>query len=70
MSETPTDETERCINCGDRIAGDGVYTQSGFKSDGMGRLADGEEVGLSDLMEMDDGPYCSLDCSIETGAEP
>jgi hypothetical protein len=64
-----TADTERCINCGDEIEGDGVYTQSGVKSDGLERLADGESVSLSNLMEMDDGPYCSLDCSIGTDTD-
>jgi hypothetical protein len=62
-------ETNRCINCGDEIQGDGVYTQSGVKSDGHERLQDGESVKVSNLMEMDDGPYCSLDCSVDTGTD-
>jgi len=62
-------DTERCINCGDEIEGDGVHTQSGVKSDGLERLANGGSVSLSNLMEMDDGPYCSLDCSVDTGTD-
>jgi hypothetical protein len=46
-----------------------VYTQSGIKPDGHERLADGESVKISNLMEMDDGPYCSLDCSLDTGTD-
>jgi len=69
MTETPTAETEQCIACGDEIVGDGVYTQSGVKSDGLDRLAAGESVGLADLLAMDDGPYCSLVCSVDTEAE-
>jgi hypothetical protein len=37
--------------------------------DGHERLADGESVKISNLMEMDDGPYCSLDCSLDTGTD-
>jgi len=66
MSDGSMSDTERCINCGDKIEGNGVHTQSGVKSDGLERLADGESVSLSNLMEMDDGPYCSLDCSVDT----
>lgn len=65
----PQADTGRCITCGDEIHGDGVYTQSGVKMDGHERLADGESVKISNLMEMDDGPYCSLDCSLDTGTD-
>jgi len=67
MSES--DGSEQCINCGDEIDGDPVYSQGGVKSDGLERLADGDSVGLSELMEMDNGPYCSLDCSVNPGSE-
>jgi len=60
-------DTEQCINCGNEIESDGVYTQSGVKSDGLERLFDGESVGFSELVEMQDGPYCSLDCSVSGG---
>jgi len=61
--------TERCIKCGDEIEGESVYSQSGVKTDGLERLADGESVALSDLMEMEDGPYCSLDCSLQPDSD-
>jgi len=64
VTEQSSGGTERCINCGDEIEGDGMYRQSGVKSSGLERLTDGESVSLSNLMEMDDGPYCSLDCSV------
>jgi hypothetical protein len=68
-TDQSTGDTDRCINCDDEIKGDGVYTQSGVKSNGFDRLADGESVSLSNLLEMGDGPYCSLDCSVDTGTD-
>jgi hypothetical protein len=70
IDSQPQADTGRCINCGDEIHGDGVYTQSGVKSDGHERLQDGESVKISNLMEMDDGPYCSLACSLNTDTDP
>lgn len=71
MSETADDAGEdeelRCIQCGDLIhdEDDAVYGQGSVNKDGLKSLGDGEEVGADELFAFDDGPYCSMPCSIK-----
>lgn len=61
--------TEECVDCGDEIEGDGVYN-SGSLTDAVGdALSDGESVPVGEIFEFDDGPYCSLDCSVSTDTD-
>lgn len=63
-TETTTDE--QCINCGDEFDGDGIYNGNSVKEEAVGKLSDGASVPLNDVIKFDDGPYCSLDCSINS----
>lgn len=69
QSETETTTDEKCINCGNDIDGDGVFTGDSVKPGADESLSGGESVPLSELIEFNDGPYCSLDCSITAGGE-
>ena len=61
--------TEECVGCGDEIEGDGVYN-NGSLTDAVGdALSDGESVPVGEIFEFDDGPYCSLDCSVSTDTD-
>lgn len=60
-------DTLNCIACGAEIPSedDAVYGFGGVKPDGAVKLFDGETVSASELFGFDDGPYCSLNCSME-----
>lgn len=60
-------KTLRCEACDEQIESekDAVYGAGSLKQDGAEQLADGEKVGFDELFGFDDGPYCSLDCSME-----
>lgn len=62
-------DTGRCIGCGSEIEGDGFYAQGDVTPEGLGGLCDGESVPVTQLFGFNDGPYCTLECSLETGAE-
>jgi len=66
MSGNDSGGTERCINCGTNIDGDGVYNSNGVKPDADEKLSGGDSVPISEVIEFNDGPYCSLHCSVDT----
>ena len=55
-----------CIECGDEIGedNDAVYGGGKVEEEGAERLIQGETVGASELFGFDDGPYCSIRCSV------
>ncbi|APX98652.1 nucleoside triphosphate pyrophosphohydrolase family protein [Natronorubrum daqingense] len=61
--------TERCIGCGSEIEGDGFYGQGDVKPEGLEGLGDGESVPVSELFGFNDGPYCTLECSLEADTD-
>lgn len=68
MSED--DDTVACLVCGDAVAeADAVYNASGAKAEGLAEMAPGESVPLDDVIAFEDGPYCSLGCSMEGADE-
>lgn len=66
---TERSDMERCINCGDEIEDEPVYDNGGLKDDAGDKLAGGDSVSISEVFAFDDGPYCSLDCSVATATE-
>jgi len=64
-----TDGTERCINCGSTIDGGGVYMGDNVEPDADEKLSGGDSVPISEVIEFNDGPYCSLDCSVDAGTD-
>lgn len=63
------EDTEQCINCGDTIDGDGVYNANGVKPDAADKITDGEGASVGEIVEFNDGPYCSIECSVRTGGD-
>lgn len=61
--------TERCIGCDSEIEGDGFYGQGDVKPKGLDGLSDGESVPVSELFGFNDGPYCTLKCSLDTDTD-
>lgn len=70
MPTTDADGVE-CIDCGDRVDSDeAIYSSSGFKENGLSRLVVEEEpVDADELFGFEDGPYCSLACSMQPTAD-
>lgn len=59
----------RCIECGGKINedNDAVYGGGKMEEAGAERLTRGETVDASELFGFDDGPYCSIRCSVRGG---
>lgn len=64
-----TSDTTECIACGAAIPAeeDGVFLAGGVKEDTLDELNAGEPAPLDDVISFDDGPYCSIDCSMDEG---
>lgn len=58
-----------CENCGDEIPStdEAVWGSGGVKESGLEKMSDGETIGADELFGFDDGPYCSLGCSVNGG---
>jgi hypothetical protein len=69
MTDNDSSGIERCINCGSTIDGDGVYNANSVKPDAGEELSGGNSVPISEVIEFNDGPYCSLHCSVDTGTD-
>lgn len=73
MSDNKVGDAERveCINCGGMVEGEeAVFSSGGVKEDGLNKLlVEEESVPASELFGFDDGPYCSLDCSMDSAGE-
>lgn len=56
-----------CIECGKTVDDEqAIYSSGGVKNDGLeSLLIDGEAISIDELFGFDDGPYCSLDCSMK-----
>lgn len=64
------DEPESCINCGDEIDGEGFYAFSGAEDvKGLDALDGDEPVPIDEVFGFNDGPYCTLDCSLDGDAD-
>lgn len=71
MSSASSD-TMQCIDCGAEIEdeAEAVYASGGLDKDGFEKAMEEGEVDARELFGFDDGPYCSIACSIDTeGAE-
>lgn len=73
QSETRDDEPTmvECLECGNEMDEDeAIYSSGSVKKDGLERLLIEEEsVPASELFGFDDGPYCSITCSMEDDDE-
>ncbi|APX98732.1 hypothetical protein [Natronorubrum daqingense] len=67
---TSSSDTEQCIECGDAVGNNPFYANSGLVAGAFDDVEDGESVPVKDVFGFNDGPYCSLDCSLDTETEP
>lgn len=59
-----------CMECGDEVDEDeAVYGSGTIRDSGLEKLSRGETLDAEELFGFDDGPYCSLECSIQGGDE-